>query len=82
MTMMFAAVGRALVRRRILASVLEPGQVLVARRSLWWDVSAPFVVCWVHFVMQMAAVCSRRIRWGGFDYWVKRGKVVRMERVG
>ena len=77
-----AAVGRALVRRRIIGAVVEPDQARAARRSLWWDVSAPFVVCWVHFAMQMAAVCSRRIRWGGFDYWVKRGKVVRMERVG
>ena len=77
-----AAVGRALVRRRIIPAVVEPDQARAARRSLWWDVSAPFVVCWVHFAMQMAAVCSRRIRWGGFDYWVKRGKVVRMERVG
>ena len=77
-----AAVGRALVRRRIIGAVVESDQARAARRSLWWDVSAPFVVCWVHFAMQMAAVCSRRIRWGGFDYWVKRGKVVRMERVG
>ncbi|GLV25275.1 glycosyltransferase [Sphingobium sp. Cam5-1] len=74
------AVGRALVRWRILGGVLEPGQVLAARRSLWWDVLAPFLVCWVHLGMQVAAVCSRRIRWGGFDYWVKRGKVVRLER--
>ena len=75
-----AAVGRALLRRRILASVLEPGQVLAARGSLWWDALAPFVVCWVHLGMQVAAVCSRRIRWGGFDYWVKGGKVVRVEK--
>ncbi|WP_313801993.1 glycosyltransferase [Sphingobium sp.] len=75
-----AAVGRALARRRILASVLEPGQMRAARRSLWWDMLAPFAVCWVHLGMQLAAVCSRRIRWGGFDYWVERGKVVRMEQ--
>ena len=74
------AVGRALVRRRILASVLEPGQVLVARRSLWWDVLAPFVVCWVHLGMQVAAVCSKRISWGAFDYWMKKGKVARMKQ--
>ena len=76
-----AAVGRALVRRRILASVLEPGQVRAARRSLWWDALAPFAVCWVHLGMQLVAVCSRRIRWGGFDYWVRGGKVVQMEGV-
>lgn len=73
-----AAVGRALVRRRILASVLEPGQARAACRSLWWDVLAPFAVCWAHWGMQLAAACSSRIRWGGFDYWVKRGKVARM----
>ncbi|UZW56451.1 ceramide glucosyltransferase [Sphingobium sp. JS3065] len=77
-----AAVGRVLARRRILAGVLEPEQVRAAGRSLWWDVVAPFAVCWVHLGMQVAAVCSRRIRWGGFDYWVSKGKVVRMERVG
>lgn len=73
-----AAFGRALVRGRIIAGVVEPGQVLAARRSLWWDVLAPFTVCWVHWGMQLAAVCSNRIRWGGFDYWVRKGKVVRM----
>lgn len=76
-----AAVGRALVRRHILASVLEPAQARAARRSLWWDVLAPFVVCWAHWGMQMMAACSNRIIWGGFDYLVRRGRVVRMERV-
>jgi hypothetical protein len=77
-----AAVGRALVRRRIIAGVVEPGQAAAARRSLWWDVLAPFVVCWAHWGMQLVAACSRRIRWGGFDYWVKGGEVVRMRRAG
>ncbi|WP_327754789.1 glycosyltransferase [Sphingobium sp. SJ10-10] len=76
-----AAVGRALVRRRIIMGVVEPRQARAARRSLWWDALAPFAVCWAHWGMQLAAVCSSRIRWGGFDYWVKGGKVVRMERV-
>lgn len=77
-----AAVGRALVRRRILKGVLDGAQAAAARRSLWWDVLAPFAVCWAHIGMQIAAACSRRIRWGGFDYWVKSGKVERMEMVG
>lgn len=76
-----AAVGRALVRRHIIAGVVEPGQARAARRSLWWDVLAPFAVCWAHWGMQLAAACSNRIRWGGYDYWVKGGKVLRMERV-
>ena len=76
-----AAVARALVRRRILGCVLEPEQAREARRSLWWDVAAPLAVCWVHLGMQLAAACSSRIRWGAFDYWVRNGKVVRMERV-
>ena len=75
------AVGRALVRRRIVAAVVEPGQAAAAGRSLWWDVLAPFVVCWAHWGMQLAAACSNAIRWGGFEYWVKAGKVVRMERL-
>ncbi|KEQ54911.1 glycosyltransferase [Sphingobium chlorophenolicum] len=77
-----AALARVLVRRRIVAAVVEPGQAGGAGRSLWWDLLAPFAVCWAHLGMQVVAVCSSRIRWGGFDYWVKRGKVVRMERVG
>ena len=77
-----AAAGRALVRRRIIAGVVEPGQARAARRSLWCDVLAPFAVCWAHMGMQLTAACSNRIRWGGYDYWVKGGKVVRMERVG
>lgn len=76
-----AAVGRALVRRRIIAGVVEQGQARVAGRSLWWDVLAPFAVCWVHMGMQLAAAGSRRIRWGGFDYWMKGGEVVRMAKV-
>lgn len=76
-----AAAGRALVRRHIIAGVVEPEQARAARRSLWWDVLAPFAVCWVHWGMQLAAACSNRIRWGGYDYWVKGGKVVRMEKV-
>ena len=75
-----AAAARALVRRRILGRVLEPKQARMARRSLLWDVLAPFAVCWAHLGMQLAAACSRRIRWGGFDYWVKGGKVVRIEK--
>ncbi len=75
-----AAIGRVLVRRRIIAGVLEPAQARVARRSLWWDVAAPFAVCWAHWGIQLAAACSRRIRWGGFDYWVTDGKVMRMTR--
>lgn len=75
-----AAWGRALVRRRIVAAVLEPEQARVARRSLWWDVVAPFAVTWTHLGLQMAAVASRRVRWGGWDYWMRRGKVERMVR--
>lgn len=76
-----AAAGRALVRARIIADILEPEQVQAARRSLWWDILAPFAVCWTHLGMQLAAACSDRIRWGGFDYWVKQGAVVRIERL-
>ena len=75
-----AAIGRASVRRRIVGSVLEPEQVGAVARSLWWDVLAPFAVCWTHLGMQLSAACSRRIIWGGFDYWVKKGKVARMNR--
>lgn len=74
--------GRALVRARIVAAVLEEGQRRAAWRSLAWDVVAPFAVTWAHLVVQVAAVVSRRIRWGGWDYWVRRGKVERMARVG
>lgn len=74
------ALGRVLARRRIIAAVVEKGQVEVAKRSLWWDGLAPFAVCWTHLGLQLAAICSNRIRWGGFDYWVRGGKVERMAR--
>jgi hypothetical protein len=74
------ALGRVLVRRRIIAAVVEKGQAQAARRSLWWDGLAPFAVCWAHLGLQLTAICSNRIRWGGFDYWVSKGKVQRMER--
>lgn len=76
-----AAWGRAVMRVRILDSVLEPQQARQARRSLWWDVAAPFAVTWTHLALQMAAISSRRIRWGGWDYWLRAGKVQRMARV-
>lgn len=72
---------RAVVRRHIIASVLEPQQRGAAYRSLWWDMLAPFAVTWIHLTMQVAAAMSSRIRWAGWDYWVTGGKVVRMARV-
>jgi hypothetical protein len=75
-----AAWGRAGVRSRIIRSVVEPHQARLARRSLLWDMAAPFAVTWAHLAVQMAAAVSRRIRWGGWDYVVRRGRVVRMTR--
>lgn len=76
-----AAWSRAWVRWRIIGSVLEPAQARKARRSLLWDAAAPFAVTWTHLAMQIAAAMSNRVRWGGWDYWVRRGQVVRMKRV-
>ena len=76
-----AAWGRALVRRRIIGAVLEPEQARRARRSLWWDCIAPFAVSWAHLIVQGVAGTSNHIRWGGWDYWMQRGKVARMARV-
>ncbi|WP_066701366.1 glycosyltransferase family protein [Sphingobium amiense] len=75
-----AACGRAGVRSRIIGAVVEPEQARLARRSLWWDMAAPFGVTWAHLAVQLAAAASRRIRWGGWDYVVRRGRVVRMTR--
>lgn len=77
-----AAWGRALARRRIITSVLEQGQVAKAQRSLVWDIIAPFAVIWAHLAVQGMAVTSSHIRWGGWDYRVRRGQVVKMERCG
>ena len=76
-----AAWGRAAVRRRIIDAVLEPDQAKHATRSLWWDCIAPFAVTWAHLIVQVAAATSSHIRWGGWDYWMRRGKVARMARV-
>ncbi|MFC3441098.1 glycosyltransferase [Sphingobium rhizovicinum] len=75
-----AAWGRALVRRRIIAGVLEPAQAQAARRSLVWDMIAPFAVTWAHLAVQLMAVTSNRIVWGGWAYRVRGGRVVDMER--
>ncbi|MBH1999731.1 MAG: ceramide glucosyltransferase, partial [Sphingomonadaceae bacterium] len=77
-----AAWARALLRRAIVARVLEPDQARIARRSLIWDMVLPFAVTWAHLAVQMTAATSRRIRWGGWDYWVRRGRVARMARAG
>jgi hypothetical protein len=75
-----AAWSRAMVRRSIIGAVLEPEQAAKARRSLLWDMVAPFAVTWAHLGVQAAAVMSNHIRWGGWDYRVRRGRVMRMER--
>jgi len=36
-----------------IAGVVERDQPPTARRSLWWDVLAPFAVCWAHWGMRM-----------------------------
>ncbi|HUD94384.1 glycosyltransferase [Sphingobium sp.] len=76
-----AAWSRVLIRRRIMARTLDAHQVRRAGRSLLWDALAPFILLWAHLAVQLQAALSNRIRWGGWDYWVRRGKVVRMERV-
>jgi len=76
-----AAWGRALVRRLIIGAVLEPQQAAKARRSLAWDMVAPFAVTWAHLAVQLAAATSNRIRWGQWEYRVSRGRVTRMQRV-
>lgn len=75
-----AAWSRALVRRRILAQVLEPAQARQAQRSLVWDMVAPFAVSWAHFAVQLIAATSNRIDWGGWRYRVRRGRVTEMDR--
>ncbi|MEC3949652.1 glycosyltransferase [Sphingobium sp. HWE2-09] len=75
-----AAWGRALVRRSIIVAVVEPDHAARAQRSLAWDIVAPFVVTWAHLVVQLLAVRSNRIRWGGWDYRVRGGKVAGMVR--
>lgn len=75
-----AAWVRVAARARILRSVLKPEQMRAAWRSLTWDAVAPFAVVWAHLALQLVAASSRRIRWGGYDYWVMDGRVVRMVR--
>ena len=76
-----AAWGRALVRRKILVSVLEPAHSRQAQRSLYWDIALPFAVAWSHLAVQLAAACSDNIRWGGWLYRVKQGRVTSMSRI-
>ena len=75
-----AAWGRALLRWRILRAVLEPGQMMSARRSLYWDALAPFLPLWAHLAVQLQAATSNRIGWGGWTYRVERGRVTDMVR--
>lgn len=74
---------RALLRARLIRQVVEgDAQARSVRRSLCWDALAPFAVTWAHLAIQMVAVASNHIRWGGYDYWVRRGRVIRMRRTG
>ena len=54
--------------------------VVIAVQSGAW-VWALGRVNWAHLIVQVAAVASNHIRWGGWDYWMQRGKVARMARV-
>jgi len=76
-----AAWGRAAARRRIIGSVVEPAQARKTGQSLLWDMVAPFAVTWAHLAVQIAAATSNRIRWGGWDYVVRQGRVIGMTRV-
>lgn len=76
-----AAWARVALRAAILSSVLEPGQMRAAWRSLVWDATLPFAVTWTHGALQLAAALSCRIRWGGYAYWVKAGRVERVDRL-
>jgi hypothetical protein len=71
---------RVAIRAHILQSVLEPQHMRAAWRSLIWDAVAPFAAVWTHLALQLAAATSRRIGWGGYDYWVRDGRVIRMNR--
>ena len=74
------------------AACLRAGfRVLIARRlpqagqlrpmlSVAADLAAPFLVCWVHWLMILIGAGSRRISWAGTDYWMARGKVRLMRR--
>lgn len=77
-----AAWGRAVVRRQVIAGVVEPAQAAKALRSLMWDIAAPFLVTWAHLAVQVAAATSNRIRWGDWNHRVEKGRVVQMERSG
>lgn len=72
---------RVLTRARIMRAVLEPSQMRAVWRSLSWDAVAPFLVIWAHLAVQLLAATSPRIRWGGYDYWLRRGVVTRMRPV-
>ncbi len=70
---------RAAFRVRIARALPHAGQ-LRPLLSVAADLAVPFLVCWVHLLMILAAACSRRISWAGTDYWMLHGKVDRMHR--
>jgi hypothetical protein len=74
------AMARAGVRTAIARRLAEAGQLRPAL-SILPDLATPFLVCWVHLLMILAAPVTRRIRWAGIDYWMLMpGKVGRMQR--
>ncbi len=77
-----AAWARAALRWRIVTGVVDPAEARKVVRSLLWDALAPFGVSWTHLAFQLVAACSNRIRWGGWDYRVRKGRVVNMVPAG
>jgi len=75
-----AAWARAALRVRIVARIHGREGVRRMRPALLLDMAAPFVAAMAHAVMVAAAASSRRIRWAGCEYWLRRGRVVRMAR--
>lgn len=68
------AAARVAITRR-----LPHGPALCPFASVIADLALPFAVCWAHLALILAAATSRRIRWAGTDYWMRKGKVERMQ---
>jgi len=75
-----ASWARAVLRAGIIVRIHGREGLQRMRPALWLDMAAPFVAVLAHAAMVAVAAGSRRIRWAGCEYWLRRGRVVRMAR--
>ncbi len=75
------SIGRNIIRALLLYRLQGMAAVKPMRLALLMDSVFPFLAPGLHCAVALAASVCPRITWGGCEYWVRGGKVVRLRRL-